>query len=1062
MPVRQGVFLACYGVSGAAALIYQVVWVRLFALALGHTVASSSIVLAAFMCGLALGASSAGRLKLTAAAALAVYAALEAFIALSAVSLPGVLSLFEPVLAWAYADGEAPARFTFVRAGISFVLLGFPAAAMGATFPLAVSWFVEHAERARSSTSDFVVTSAGRLYATNTAGAAAGAVAAGFWLIPSYGLRATTWSAVMLNLAAAAGALWLFRLQRASKITELAQPSKRARARAPAIEPRPALALMAAGLSGFCALVLEVTWTRLIAQIIGPTTYAFTIMVASFIVGLAAGSTLGVRLARVGSRRVLWMCVSLIIAAAGTLAAASFSALQLPFIVARYVNEFSAFGPLLFREGLLLGLVLMAASTAFGATFTLSLAVASSSSGSAARETSLVYVVNTIGAVAGALAAGFFLIPRFGLESTFLHMSRLLVAAGAGLALVAGSRLWVPRGNVSLLVVGAACVFAGTFALPGWDSALLAGGFYKYARGMDVEDMEIPLRAGRLEYYKEGPTGTVSVKTVGGTRSLAIDGKVDASNGSDMLTQRLLGLLPTLAHDNPRSALVIGLGSGVTADAVLASQTVDRLDVIEISPEVVEAASLFQQENHDVLRAPGVRLLVGDGRTHLQLTSRKYDVIVSEPSNPWMAGVAALFTQEFFEAARDRLTAGGIFCQWTHTYELDAQDLRSIVRTFASVFPNGTMWLVGDGDLLLIGVQGEDSERAVQNISTRSKDESVAMLLEHAGVTRGAGSFFLQSLYAGGPVDLRSYGGEAALQIDDRMDLEFKAARAMYAPPAGNAPRLRELAERVVRPVEVASALAAARAEQWMIRGRVALKADAFGMAHESFRRAVALDASSVEALRGGVSAAAPLEALAEEIEWLRERALEAPRNSAARVALSYALAMAGEMDAAVTAAADANRIDPESPYPLEQLASILADVGDSASLQPVAEALMTRFPDREDSRYYNATSLFLRNRMKEAQEETSRLLAVNPTHARGQNLRGVLCAAMKNPLCAKSAFDASLRLNPRDTSVYANLANLHLEQGNMDEAIALFSEAVAIDPRAAAAKEALRAIEAY
>lgn len=240
------------------------------------------------------------------------------------------------------------------------------------------------------------------------------------------------------------------------------------------------------------------------------------------------------------------------------------------------------------------------------------------------------------------------------------------------------------------------------------------------------------------------------------------------------------------------------------------------------------------------------------------------------------------------------------------------------------------------------------------------------------------------------------------MQSDDRMELEFTAARAMYAPPAGNAPRLREMADRAERPLEVATALASARAEDWIIRGRVALKAAAFGMAHESFRRAAVRDGRSVEALRGGVSAAAAMGRLAEETQWLRERAAEAPNNSALQVALSNALAIAGEMDAAIATAVEAIQIDPDSPYPLEQLASILADAGDSARLQPVAETLVARFPDREDSRYYNATSLFMRNRIDEAIEETSRHLDRHPKDARGHNLRGILCATMKDRACAR------------------------------------------------------------
>lgn len=1046
--------------SGAAALVYQVVWVRLFGLVLGHTVASSSIVLAAFMCGLALGAWAAGRLRLTPTTSLARYAALEILIGAFAVALPAALSLFEPALAWAYADGDLPVQFIAVRAALSFVLLGVPAAAMGATFPLAVSWLVGREQHEHSVAPDAVVNGAGSLYAINTAGAAAGAVAAGFWLIPSYGARATTWTAVALNLAAAAGALWLLG-RRHAPATAPPRSSKRSRGRASTLEPRLALASMVAALSGFGALVFEVTWTRLIAMIIGPTTYAFAIMAASFIVGIAAGSKIGVRLARSVPRRLPWLCVMLMVAATGTLVAAWFTALQVPLLVAGYVNSIPAFGPLFLRETVVLGLALTASSMAFGAAFALALAAASpaaDSAASAARDASRVYTANTIGAVAGALAAGFFLIPRFGVEITFLHTGRLLIAAGAAFAVASGFRLWIPRTSAAMMAVTGVMLFAATFALPEWNRAWLAGGIYKYARGVDVEEMAIGLRGGRLEYYKEGAAGTVSVKTVGGTRSLAIDGKVDASNGGDMLAQRLLGLLPTLAHGNPRSVLVIGLGSGVTAGAVIASQTIDRLDIAEISPEVIEASSLFERENGDVLRAPGVRLLVGDGRTHMQLTSRQYDVIVSEPSNPWMAGVAALFTHEFFVAARERLTPGGIFCQWTHTYELDPEDLRSIVRTFASVFPNGTMWLVGDGDLLLIGVEGDDRERAVRNIDKGSRDPSVAMVLEQAGVPRESAPFFLLSLYAGGPAELGSFGRGAALQIDDRMDLEYTAARAMYAPPEGSAPRLREMADRATRPVAVASALAAARAHDWIVRGRVALKAEAFGMAHESFRRAAALDPGSVEALRGGASAAAPMGGLAEEIDWLRDRGVEAPRNSAVRIALSYALAMSGDMNAAMAAAVQANQIDGESADALEQLASILADVGDSAGLQPVAEALVARFPDRADSRYYNATSLFLRDRMAEAQEETSRLLAMNPKHARGHNLRGILCATAKDLTCARAAFEASLRLNPRDASVYTNLGNIHLELGNPERAIALFSEAVAIDPTAAGAKGALRA----
>ncbi len=1068
MMTRRWLFVACYGASGAAALIYQVAWVRLFTLAFGHTVASSSIVLGAFMCGLALGAWVAGRSKPSPSRSLALYAVLELLIAVAAIALPAVLSLFQPWLAWAYADGAEPFRFSLVRGVIGFTLLGLPAAAMGATFPAAVSWFAAATrERPRMTTAG--AAEAGVLYAANTAGAAVGALAAGFWLIPSYGVRASTWVAVGLNVLAAAGALWVRQAETGSgevfvvSGTKSPDPAagrspKRVANRGFVPARQPVIASTAAAISGFAALVFELAWTRLIALIIGPTTYAFALMAASFIVGIAIGSTAGVRLARRSTQRTVWLCAMLIVAAAGTLLAAWFTAQEVPLIVARSVNELRGFRPMLVREALVVGLVLTASSVTFGLTFTLALATASPAAESVARDTSIVYTANTIGAVVGSIAGGFLLLPRFGLASTFLQTSRLLIAAGAGFAAVMFYRqLARGRGAATLALAGAG-LFAATFALPPWDQALLASGFYKYARQIDPGDLDLNVRAGRLEYYKEGSAGTVSVKRLGGTRSLAIDGKVDASNGSDMLTQRLLGLLPALIHANPRDALVIGLGSGVTADAVMASGTVRHMDIVEISPEVVEASAFFEEENRHVLDAPGVRLLIGDGRTHLQLTSRQYDVIVSEPSNPWMAGVASLFTHEFFEAVRKRLAPGGVFCQWAHTYEIDAGDLHSIVRTFGSVFPDGTLWLVGDSDLLLIGGEAGAIERQLAGIAERTQKSPVSVLLDQAGVPQESAGFFLFSLYAGGPGELTSYGGSAAIQSDDRMDLEFTAARAMYAPPDGNAPGLRALAESARQPPVISAVVSAARASDWIARGEAALKAEAFGMAHESFRRAVLIESRNFDAWRGAVTAAAGTGRLPEETQWLRSAAGGDPQNAAVRTALSYILAITGDMEGAVTSALDANRIDPASPQPLEQLASVLADLGEPR-LASVAETLVSRFPMRDDSRFYQATALFLQNRNDEAQRVISALLETHPRHAKARNLRGIICAARREHTCAIEAFEASLKLDPRDSAVYVNLGNVHLERGDVESAAGFFREALALDPTAEAARAGLRTI---
>ena len=606
MPPRH-ILALCYATSGAAALVYQVAWVRLFTLTLGHTIAASSTVLAAFMGGLALGAWAAGRRPPAHSRALATYAALELLIAAAAIAIPNILSAFDPLLVWAYADGTVPMRFALVRVAVSLMLLGIPAAAMGATYPIAVSWLVhsvgmEHEDRRRTATHG------GVLYAVNTAGAAAGAIAAGFWLIPLLGIRGTTWVAVALNIAAAGGALWLVRAGSPAPL----QPSTRQRLRrqAPVSRtidaPLPMLAAAAAAVSGLAALTYEVAWTRLLALVVGPTTYAFAIMAASFITGIAIGSTLGVRLARRSARVPVWLAVMLLATAISSVLAAWFTASHLPFIVARETAAATAFEPLLLREALAMMILLMPASISLGATFTLALAAASPAIETVARDTARIYTANTIGAVAGALIAGFFLVPRFGLQDTFVFTSRMLVVAGSVIAAIAATRPGKQRPTrlAGGVVLAGSVVAIVTFAAPEWDRDLIASGAYKYSRQIRAEDLEWSLRAGYLEYYKEGAAGTVSVRRLGGTRSLAIDGKVDASNAGDMLTQRLLGLLPTLLHPEPRDALVIGLGSGVTADAILASGEVQRLDVVEISPEVVEASAHFERENRGSCRIP--------------------------------------------------------------------------------------------------------------------------------------------------------------------------------------------------------------------------------------------------------------------------------------------------------------------------------------------------------------------------------------------------------------------------------------------------------------------------
>jgi spermidine synthase len=1057
-PAGRRAFIALYAISGGAGLVYEVAWTRLLTLQLGHTVAAASTVHAADMGGLALGAWIGGQripAREARATALRIYATLEITVAFAAVLLPAALHAFVPTLAWAYADGTAPLRFNTTRIAISLFLVGIPAAAMGATFPMATS-------AAAAAPAD-----AARLYAANTVGAAVGALAAGFWLLPALGLRGTTWIGVSLNVTAAAGAMILS--ARFSSDAATATPShdvstptrttKVGRPRPPVQEaPKPiGLAATAAAISGFSALVYEVAWTRLIALVIGPTTYAFATMVASFITGLAAGASLGTRIARRTEHAERWLTYCLAAGATAAVLASWYTATEMPLSVAARVSDPAAdFSSVVWQQAFGVGFVLLPVTLALGAAFPLALQVGTTKGG-VVRDAALVYTANTVGAIVGALSAGFALIPALGLRNS-IRASAMMSVAGSVSVLLVSNR--ASRG--SLFKAGALTASAATmlalgvvWAAPGWDPALLASGAYKYAPYLAGTDLAVVLRAGRLQYYKEGATGTVSVRDLTGTRSLAIDGKVDASNSGDMLTQRLLGLLPVLVHGHAQDVAIVGLGSGVTAGTTLSVDSVKRVDVIEISPEVVEASRYFEKQNGNLLKRPEVRVIVGDGRSHLQLTPRQYDVLVSEPSNPWMAGVASLFTREFFEAARNRLKPDGVICQWAHTYDIQPEDLKSIVRTFASVFPEGSMWLVGPGDLLLIGVKSGKLSTRLEAVGVGSRAAAVQAALADVGAPGPDTAFALLSLFAGGPADLDRFADAAPIQTDDRTALEYSAPRGIYGRSRDdNAGAIRAL--RGELPPVIHEVMDAADDRAWTARGTMDLRAQAFSSAYDAFQRALARNARNVVALGGLSDAAGASNKLDEEKQWLIETAAREPSNVPVRIELSRVLAVTGDATGAAKAASDALELSPTNARAAEQLASVFADAGDEPRLSRLSEQLVSRFPEQADSWYYQATTLFLAGRTAEAIAAARRVIEKYPDHDRVQGLLGAACAAAGQRECAQMAFDASIRDNPRDSQRYVNAGMFQLQIANPLAAESYFASALAIDPSSQSARQGL------
>lgn len=1042
--------LLCYTLSGFAALLYEIVWTRLLTLHLGHTVAAVSTVLAAFLGGLGVGALIGGGAAARRAPqqALRLFAALELTIGAFALALPYLLIALRPLLAASYGDG-GNTSFAVTRIGSSLVLVGMPAAAMGATFPLAVRWIVDCPH---SPERDI-----GALYATNTAGAALGAIATGFFLIPALGLRYTTFIGCALNAISGLGALWIASRDPAAVSPRAVAPSgsrRTSKTTRPVTAARPAaagraVAGIALAVTGFVGVANEVAWTRVLALVAGPTTYAFAAILAVFIAGLAAGSGVAAILATRIRRPAVLLAILLALLAAAP--AWSMTRVE-PGVIA--VGESMAASGVNFATAVRLQVLtaatmLLPLALVLGAAFPLALAIAAGdTSERTPRHIGRVYALNTAGAIAGSLAAGFLLIPSAGLQRT-IRLSAIVAIAGS-LAI-----LWTSRpSRAGALAILAASALATTalLATPRWDMELLSGGAYKYAQYVQSGDLRSTLRAGTTLYHREGSAATVSVRRSAGIVALSIDGKVDASTGGDMLTQKLLAHLPLLLHQQPRRVAIVGLGSGVTLGSAL-THPIERADVIEISREVVDASRQFEIVNRRALSDSRTRVIVGDGRAHMIFARGLYDVIISEPSNPWMAGMAALFTREFFQSVRQRLAADGIFCQWAHTYDMREADLRSIAATFAAVFPEGTMWLVGESDLLLVGSPAGVVPR-LPAIRAGYARLGVPDDLRTVAVSDLAS---LLTTYVGGPAELRTFGRTAIVQTDDRMALEFSAPRGLIEREgAANAARLRSLASDAALPPVIRDARAGFTPQGWSAHGAMLLKAEAYAPAYDAFSRAIALQSLDETTIDGFLRAAAGTQRAADAQRMLSAAADRDPHNVPARVGLSRLLASQGDTTGAIGAVEPLMRELPGDPRPYEQAAAVLADAGDAARLRDLGAYLQQRWPARPATAYAVAVVAILEGRLADAHHVATAALSAHPAEARLLNIAGAAAAGLGRKEEARRTFEAALQQDPRDPAVYVNLGLAHLETGDADAAASRFAEALLLDPGSAAAREGL------
>jgi spermidine synthase len=786
----------CFVLSGATGLIYEVLWARMLGLVFGSTTLGISAVLAAFMGGLALGSALAARYAARIARPVRAYALIEIAVGLYALAVPLLFRGIDRVYAEAWQHFH-PGFYgaAFSRFALATTVLVVPTALMGATLPVLVAALQRSAGHRASAVA--------RLYMWNLAGAIMGAIAAGFFLLPFFGVRMTIWIAAATNLAIGLAA-FLLDSKFADSRNDIANQVPHDRSEE-INRPLPQAVLtvrfwlFAAFISGFVTISMQVVWSRVLAMIIGSSTYAFSIVLALFLSGLALGAYLvstkknpdGLRRAvlviEVLTAFTLFLSLRITSMAPIFLISTGFR-LGINSWIGLLSLQIAAAALLILLPAILMGMVMPLVLMWAGRTRPRQPdELASDPSPSSVSLVGRSYALNTVGAIAGSVITAFLLIPGTSTRFTIFCVAALcLITAGIAYE---PRRATSDRALARSLAIGAAVVLmlAMFVAWPRLNlNALSTGAYDSYVRvlarsrgGVGENDQNHDAVNHQLLMYEEGRTATVSVRRDWGITSVAINGRTNASDADDMPTQVMLGQLGLLTSPRPGSALIVGFATGVTAGSVLQSP-IESVDCVEIEPAAVASSHFFEHVNNRPLDDPRLHLIIDDARTYLRVNPGTYDLIISEPSHPWVPGVANLFTREFFTLGRERLRDDGVFVQWLQIYQLSTASLRSVLATFHESFLHVAVFRVQGAakgkDLILVGSR---QALSLDRIDDRMRDPRTKADLARVGFKTAddVRAWFVCDENRLGP----AVAG-AIINTDDNMHVETVAPREAFRP----------------------------------------------------------------------------------------------------------------------------------------------------------------------------------------------------------------------------------------------------------------------------------------
>lgn len=997
--------------SGAASLVYEIAWVRRLANVFGSTTLAVSTVLAAFMGGLALGSLLIGRyadrIIHHKGRTIRAYGLLEVGIALYALAIPWLFRAVEAIyLPLGPSLGDSPRAFFAVQFVLVGAVLAVPTAMMGGTLPLLSRALIERDGE--------VSRGIGALYSANTIGAGLGAAAATYYLLPFTGMRQAEIVAAAASAAAGLTAISIGRRLAPAEPAAEADGSSAVALRSlgeGGAEPlsREAKTLLAGiALSGFAAMACAVTWSRVLALVLGSSVYSFGMMVLVFLIGLSAGSAIFTRLAR-GGRSPASIFAFSQVAATAALAAATLLVPRLPVLFLRgFPVTQASFGMLQAWNFALAALLIGPSAILFGIAFPASIAATSSSLSTLGRGIGRVTAANTLGTVAGAFGAGLALIPRFGLKTTLAAAAAATAAAG-----IAVLRLEAPGGRRRTQYGVAVAAFLTVLLLPQWPRQLLTMGVSFYAKSWaNTEAFLAVARSREVLFYKDGVSTTLSVSRVGLHRYYASNGKTSASTDpGDMANQVLLGQIPMLLHPNPRDVFVLGLGTGVSAAAV-ARYPVRSIEIVDIEPAVRDAARLFEAENRNVLADPRVALHNADGRNRLLVHPKTYDVIISNPSPVWVAGVGNLFTQEFYALAKTRLNRGGLMVQWFHLHSLPADQLKLIVATFRFVFPYTSLWRPNRGDIFLVG----SADRVVWNwplLQSRfAAVPGVSQDLLSIGIWDPLAVF--AAFVCDGQELAALLRGVPRTHTDDRPVIEYLSPRAAYEDTTTANDRMIADAQGHFLP---------------FVTG---------------FDEKKDLDARAAYLLGFGH---ASLGRTASAIKIMEEAVRAEPQNARYLVGLGNQYKVGGSESKATGAYRKALEASPGEAEAAQNLAAILRGQGDDAEAEKVLRSCLAAAPDSVAVAVDLARLELDLGRATEALPLLEKALAKDPAAGPTQLLYGRALAAAGRGADAVPYLRRARSALPNDIGAQRMAGELLLAVGDLDEATLAWARTVSLDP---------------